>query len=86
MTLQLYIKPELESKLLEKAQLNGLRIEDFIESVLERETTAIDPTASSSLTGREKAEAFCKWASSFPPDLPRLSLEDVSRERIYSRD
>jgi len=34
----------------------------------------------------EKAKAVRAWANSFPPDVPVLSLEDVSRESVYRRD
>jgi hypothetical protein len=86
MTVNLNIKPGLEARLVARARASGLPLENFIEGVLEREATAPDTNGSPSLTGAEKAKAFRLWASSFPPDLPVLSLDDVSRESIYQRD
>ena len=54
--------------------------------MLEREATGAEASGSRVLTGPEKAEAFETWAKSFPPNLPLLSLESVSRENIYQRD
>jgi hypothetical protein len=85
MTVNLNIKPGLEQRLVARAQAIGLPLERFIENVLEREATAPTTNGSPLLTGGEKAKAFRAWANSFPADLPILSLEEVSRERIYER-
>lgn len=45
-----------------------------------------EATGSRALTGPEKAEAFEAWAKSFPPNLPILTLESISRESIYQQD
>ncbi len=86
MTITLELRPEAEANLAARARATGLSLEGFIESVLEREAAASGTNGSPSLTGGEKAKAFRTWASSFPADLPVLSLEDVSRENVYRRD
>lgn len=86
MTVNLNMKPGIEARLVARARAIGLSLERFIENVLEREATASVTNGSPSLTGGEKAKAFRAWATSFPADLPALSLEDVSRESIYRRD
>jgi hypothetical protein len=45
-----------------------------------------ETSGSQAMTGAQKAETFEAWARSFPADMPVLSLEDVSREKIYQRD
>jgi hypothetical protein len=85
-TLHLNINPVIESRLVARARASGLPLEAFVEGVLEREATAPCTNGSQPLTGAEKAKAFREWASNFPPDLPVLSLDDVSRESVYRRD
>jgi len=86
MTVNLNMNPGIEARLVARARAIGLSLERFIETVLEREATASVTNGSRSLTGGEKAKAFRVWATSFPADLPALSLEDVSREGIHRRD
>jgi hypothetical protein len=86
MAVNLNITSGLEARLEARAQALGLSVESFIETVLEREAATSCTNGCSSMTGAEKAKAFRAWANSFPPDLPVLSLEDVSRESVYRRD
>jgi hypothetical protein len=80
------IRPELEAKLAAHARAVGMPVQRFVEDVLEREARSAIANAPDPLAGREKAKAFRNWASSFPPDLPVLTLQDVSRENLYRRD
>jgi len=86
MTINLNIESGIVEQLATRARGSGLSLERFIECVLEREVSASTANGSLPLTGSEKAKAFRAWANSFPPDLPVLSLEDVSRESIYRQD
>lgn len=86
MTLSVDIKPELEERLVARAKSQGQSLEGFIQRLLENEAAAPAVSGSRVLTGAEKAAAFEAWAKSFPPDLPNLSLESISRENIYRRD
>ena len=86
MTVSISIRPALEDRLAARARSTGQSLEDFIQAVLEREATLPGNNGSSELTGAEKARAFHEWTKSFPPNLPVLSLENVSREQIYQRD
>ena len=86
MTVNSNIKPGLEARLAARVRSIGLSLESFIENVPEREAASSGTNGSQSLTGGEKARAFRTWVSSFPADLPILSLEDVSRESVYRRN
>jgi hypothetical protein len=80
------IRPELEAKLAAHARAIGMPVQRFVEDVLEREARSAILNAPHPSAGRDKAKAFRKWASSFPADLPVLTLQDVSRENLHRRD
>jgi hypothetical protein len=80
------IGPELEAKLAAHARAIGVPVQRFVEDVLEREARSSTTKAPQPLAGSEKAKALRNWASSFPADLPVLTLQDVSRENLYRRD
>ena len=85
MTLKLEIPPETEANLIARAQADGLPLEKFLSNLLVRE--AAEPVLDvRPLTGKQKAVAFRAWAKSFPQGLPVLSLEEISREKMYQRD
>jgi len=86
MTVSVNIKPELEARLVARAQSMGQSLEGFIELTLEEQTGLSAQNASRVLSGSEKAEVFRAWSRSFPAVLPVLSLEAISRESIYQRD
>ncbi|MBM3727168.1 MAG: hypothetical protein FJW40_17315 [Acidobacteria bacterium] len=85
MTVNVNIRPELEARLTAHALSVGESLESFIQRLLESEA-AKEATGSRVPSGREKAEAFEAWTKTFPPDMPVLSTEDVSREKMYERD
>ncbi len=84
MAVTVSIGPELEARLAARARLTGQSLENFIQNLLEREVSQ-DETARE-LTGAEKAAAFRAWAESFPDELPVLSIDKITREKIYQRD
>ena len=86
MTVSVDIKPELEAQFAARASSVGQSLEDFLRCLLEREASVAETNGSSRLIGAQKARAFRAWAKSFPPDLPTLSLESISRENMYRRD
>jgi len=86
MTVSVNIKPELEARLVARAQSIGQSLEGFIELILEEQTTIAEMNSPRVLSCPEKAEAFRAWARSFPAALPVLSLDSISRESIYPRD
>jgi hypothetical protein len=85
MTVHIDIEPEVREQLAARARSRGESLERFIQQLLETEAAAGN-SAPVLMCGPEKAQAFEDWARSFPPDLPALTLEDVSREKIYSRE
>lgn len=86
MTLNVDLKPEFEERIVARAHAHGQSFEGFIQRLIENEAAAPDANGSRVLTGVEKAAAFDAWAKSFPANLPTLSLENISREKIYQRD
>ena len=85
MTVSVQMKPDVEARLTARARSIGQSLEAFIQRLLEREACVTDASGSAWLTGAQKAQAYRAWAKSFPASLPNLSLEDVSREKIYHR-
>jgi hypothetical protein len=84
MTVQIEIRPELEIELAARARSNGQSLEDFIQHLLESEAGNKETRAQ--MTGPERAAAFRAWVKSFPPNLPVLSLAEMSREKMYEQD
>ena len=79
MNVTLSLNPEIEKGLHIRARERGLSINDLLQEVVEREAALAAVPASS---GKEKADAFVKWADSFP-DTPALSDEAISRDSMY---
>jgi hypothetical protein len=84
--MNLKIEPDVEAELVARALADGQSLEDFIRSFLEREAASSALNRASQISPSDRARAFRAWAESFPPDLPVLNLEDISRENIYGRD
>ncbi len=83
MTVNVEIKPEVEARLAVRANSVGESLEGYIQRMLENDVISLEQDTSSVESGVEKAAAFRSWAKSVPPSLPTLSLDDVSRERMY---
>ena len=85
MTVTLELSTELDGRL-ERAKARGYSVELLLRNALDRveieilttETVAKPPT-----DGHDKAEAFLRWASSFPKGTGYLSDEALTRESIY---
>jgi hypothetical protein len=86
MMISVTIKPELEAELVARAHSAGQPLETFVNNLLEHAVASIATQGQPALSASEKARSFLAWSDSFPPNLPQLSLEDLSRERIYQRD
>ena len=87
MTVNVQIGRDIEAKLSARARSSGESLEAYIQRLLEQEASLPDQANSShAMTGAQKADAFRAWAKSFPAKMPRLSLEDVSRDKIYEMD
>lgn len=81
------IKPETVALLASLASERGLSVDEFLRSLLpinensqgEIEEKPFYETA----TPEEWVAAFREWAANHDPNIPPLSLEDVSRESLY---
>ncbi len=79
MSITLNLDPDVENGLSLLAQERGVSLTEYILEVVDREAArAKAPT----MSGEEKAQAFLKWADSFP-DVPLLSDEAISRDNLY---
>lgn len=79
MSIVLDFEPETEAALQSLARARGLSVAEFLHSVVDRE---LKRPAADVRPGAEKAEAFSRWADSFP-EVPPLSDADLSRESLY---
>jgi hypothetical protein len=80
------IKPETVQRLAIVAAANGFHsIDEFVEQQFPDLSPEKDQGKLfyETATPEEWEKAFFKWVESHDPNLPPLSLEDVSRESIY---
>jgi hypothetical protein len=84
MTVNVQINPDVEAKLSARARSNGESLESYIQRVLEEDAAASEELKTGLIATGQKPKTFRAWADSFPKDLPTLTLEDVSRERLMS--
>ena len=75
---------QLLQALQEKADAQGVTLGALLRPLVEngvapKEERPLYETASP----QELAQAYLDWANSHDPNIPPLSLEDMSRERIY---
>jgi len=80
------IKPETIRKLAALAAANGFgSIDDFVAQGLPVSAGENGPEQPfyETATPEEWIKAFREWAESHDPNIPPLSLADVSRESIY---
>ena len=80
MTVTLNIKPELETELVVQAEANGMKLEEYVLSLLER---ALLSNQQGRMSAEQRAAAFEAWSESHSRDTPLLSDYAVSREGIY---
>lgn len=92
------VKPETAAMIASLATARGLSIDEFLKSILPtngpvgdhaNEKGQIEQTETEeklfyeTATPEEWVKAFREWAESHDPNIPLLSLEDVSRESLY---
>jgi hypothetical protein len=76
MTIQLNLKPELEARLKTQATLQGVSVDRYLESLIERHlTTQAEPEWKALLDQLGTSPSLAK--------APPLSDEAISRESIY---
>lgn len=90
------IAPEIFQAIIAKATESGLSLNDYLAqmlgltnghdeaSALAGETPLSEQPFYKTATPEEWIREFTKWADSHDPNTPALTLEDVSRESIYS--
>ena len=83
MTLTIRLTADEESRLREKAKAEGLTTEQVVRQAIQPLLNTAKPDRTEA---KAKAEAFRRWADSFPAGLPVLSLDDISREKLYGRE
>ena len=76
------IKPETIALIESQARVAGLSIDEYLGRLVRHEHVAERP-APKLLSPEERVAAFEAWAKSHDPNIPALSLEDISRETIY---
>ena len=79
MSITLNLDPDVENGLSLLAQERGLSLSEYLLELVDREATRARVP---SMSGEEKAQAFLKWADSFP-DVPVLSDEAISRDSLH---
>ena len=79
MTVTLELKPEIEARIREQANVQGVTVEAYIQSVVESIVVASKPA-----TADERSRLFEEWMKSHSYiQAPPLSDEAISRDSIY---
>ena len=78
MNVKLDLKPEVEARLAAQAQAQGVSLDTYLTTLIERYAEGSKP-----MTPEERAQAFQEWAANHPKDTPLLSDEAISRQSIY---
>ena len=85
MTVTIELKPAVEARIKAEAEVLGIPIEDYLESVIENQIAGVNAQPlSGELTPEERAKAWEAWAASHNLDTPVII--DDSREAIYGDD
>ena len=79
MTITLQLKPEIEQRMLEQAQAQGVSLEAYVASVIEAQALP-SPKRRPTL---EEFEADLEAIAEGADDLPILPPEALTREAIY---
>jgi hypothetical protein len=75
---------QLLQALQEKADAQGVTLGALLRPLVENGSTPIEENPFyETATPEEWAKAFREWANSHDPNIPPLSLADMSRESIY---
>ena len=86
MTIQIQLTSAAELGLTTLARMKGLRLDEYVQGLLESLATSNSPTVGSELTPEELADAFQTWVRTFPYRR-KIALPDeaIHRESIYRR-
>lgn len=84
MTVTIELKPETENRLAEEARRDNLKVETFLELVIERSFDDKDETSTQRTAVEEWSAKFRRWMDSrIDKGEPFLSDEATRRENIY---
>jgi hypothetical protein len=88
MSVTIDLKPEIEKRLAEKAREKGLKIETYIEVLIEEKVNGEtekpkEKPFHETATREEWLAEFDRWVKSHRTDTPLLSDEATRRESIY---
>jgi hypothetical protein len=83
MTVTLELSPEREAVLKAQAQARGLTLEEWLMELAGEHAPRASIAHMQRSNPKEWARRFDEWVSSHDPNLPVLSDEAMSRERIY---
>lgn len=88
MAIVLQLEPEIESRLMAQAAVQGTSVEILLKTLVEESLLAYLPQGTPlTLSHQERAERFVNWARSHSSiKAPPLSDETISRESIYTRE
>lgn len=79
MTITLNLKSKVEQDLVERAQLRGISVSEYVEEIVTREAGLANKGKAS---GKQKARAFVEWAENHR-HTPPLSDDAISRASLY---
>ncbi|MBX3279990.1 MAG: hypothetical protein KF868_18465 [Acidobacteria bacterium] len=84
MTITIEIPPDLDRKLRDEAERQGLSVDDYARRLLEERLSETEaPPFWATATPEEWLRAFDDWMDSHDATLPPLSAAAVSRESFY---
>ena len=79
MTITLQLKPEIEQRVLARAQASGLSPEQYLSTFIEAQLLLVEPPATTLAEFDAALEAFAADSD----DMPVLPPEALTREAIY---
>jgi len=83
-TVTIEVAPQTAALLQAKAEGQGMTLDELLRSTIEAPTGATEKRPFyETATPEEWVREFTKWAESYGPNTPGLTLEDVSREKMY---
>ena len=80
--IQVDLRPETEARLAVEAQVQGVEMEEFARSVIERAVSALG-SAGDALRTREEISAWLDSLAQFSDKIPFIASETFSREWLY---
>lgn len=87
MAIVLELEPEIESRLIAQAAVQGISVEALLKTLVESLLATSPQPTFLTLSPTERAERFVNWARSHSQiKAPPLKDEAISRESIYTRE